>query len=55
MFQMFLLIISFFGGMTLQPGEVVIPGKYPVVVVTNPRQPPELEPSPVYTYPGNGN
>ena len=53
MFQIVFVLISFFGGVKLAPGEVVIRGKQPVVV-DYPR-PAEPQPGPMVTYPGNGN
>jgi len=52
MFQIVLVLISFFGGIRLSPQEVAIHGKHRTVVAYP--QAPERQGGSVVTYPGNG-
>lgn len=53
MFQIIFVLISFFGGIRLSPGEVAIHGKHRTVVAY-PQPVERRQDGPMVTYPGNG-
>ena len=54
MLEIIFVLVSMLGGMKLQPGEVIIPGKHPAVIVTYPQAPARPQADAIVTNYDNG-